>query len=264
MPTNPEVGAVLPTTQIDTRIVMGMPVTITIIDPDATTDDLNDLYAFFADVEGQFSTYRADSELSRLNDGRLSWGDASASMRAMRDRADETKRQTAGHFDAWRNGRCDLAGVVKGWAIATAAQRLRDRGRHNFCVNAGGDIQTAGYGPTGNAWRIGIRNPAVPTEIVQVVALSGQGIATSGTYERGAHIYHPVTPDVDDDRLVSVSVIGANVYDADRFATGAFAMGRHGIGFIQSLDGFEGYAIYASGRAQGTGGFRAWVVGPPE
>lgn len=243
-----------------TRIQMGMPITIEVIGPDAIQGDINDAFAYLREVEARFSTYLPDSEMARLNHGLVTYDTASPDMRDMLDRAEDTRRQTGGHFNAWHEGRCDLAGVVKGWAIKAVADRLAARGHHDYLVNAGGDIQTAGGNTNGEAWRIGIRNPADVTQVVKVVHLSGEGIATSGTYERGDHIYRPVPVAPDDDPLVAITIVGPSVYDADRFATAAFAMGAHGIAFVQSLEGFEGYAIHASGTARYTAGFRRYLV----
>ncbi len=60
--------------------------------------------------------------------------------------------------------------------------------------------------------------------------------------------------------IVSLTVVGPNVYEADRFATAAFAMGKKGIYFIEQLPGFEGYMIDASARATFTSGFERYVL----
>jgi thiamine biosynthesis lipoprotein len=59
---------------------------------------------------------------------------------------------------------------------------------------------------------------------------------------------------------MSLTVIGPNVCDADRFATGAFAMGEAGIRFIEGLPGFEGYMIDAHGVATYTSGFERFTL----
>ncbi|MER9313470.1 FAD:protein FMN transferase [Mesorhizobium australicum] len=86
---------------------------------------------------------------------------------------------------------------------------------------------------------------------------SGRGVATSGTYVRGQHIYNPhgIGGWIQD--IVSLTVIGADVLEADRFATAAFAMGRDGILFIEQAPGLEGYLVDANGRATPTTGFGA-------
>jgi thiamine biosynthesis lipoprotein len=85
--------------------------------------------------------------------------------------------------------------------------------------------------------------------------LSNCGIATSGTYERGQHIYNPITKKTEISDIVSLTVIGPNVFEADKFSTPAFAMGKVGIEFIESLPGFDGYMIDKDGIATMTSGF---------
>jgi thiamine biosynthesis lipoprotein len=85
-------------------------------------------------------------------------------------------------------------------------------------------------------------------------------VATSGTYERGKHIYNPKTGKTAESDIASISIIGPNVYEADRFATAAFAMGREGINFIASLLGFEGMMIDNDGVATMTDGFEKYAI----
>src|SRR4029078_5463526 len=109
-----------------------------------------------------------------------------------------------------------------------AAALLKEKGFANFYVDAGGDILSQGFNKENKKWRIGIKNPFDIREIVKVLKITNQGIATSGNYERGEHIYNPITGKIQNE-IVSLTVIGPNVYEADRFATAAFAMGKKGI-----------------------------------
>jgi thiamine biosynthesis lipoprotein len=117
-----------------------------------------------------------------------------------------------------------------------------------------------GTNAEGKEWSVGIRNPFNIQEIVKVVYPRGEGIATSGSYIRGDHIYNPHKPEEKIKEIVSITVIGPDVLEADRFATAAFAMGRQGIEFIEQLKGFEGYAINAEGIATMTNGFGAYTI----
>ena len=172
---------------------------------------------------------------------------------------EQTRQETDGYFDIQRDGMIDPSGIVKGWAIQQAAHLLQAQGFQHFYIDAGGDIQVAGT-KDGRPWRVGIRNPFNRNEHVKILALTDQGVATSGTAIRGQHIYNPhdrETPILD---VMSITVIGPNVYEADRFATAAFAMGTRGIRFIATLAGFEGYMIDAQGRATFTSGLHKFVV----
>jgi thiamine biosynthesis lipoprotein len=88
----------------------------------------------------------------------------------------------------------------------------------------------------------------------------GMGVATSGTYVRGQHIYNPKILGPLETDILSLTVIGPNIYEADRFATAAFAMGREGIVFIERRDGLEGYMIDLNGQATLTSGFERYVT----
>ena len=174
--------------------------------------------------------------------------------------AERTKKDTNGYFDIRHpDGSLDPSGVVKGWAILEVAKLLSARGAHDFMVDAAGDIATSGVNEEGKEWTIGIRSPFDQETVVKVVHPRGKGIATSGSYIRGAHIYNPHDPSRSLDEVVSLTVIGPDVLEADRYATAAFAMGKEGISFIATLPGFEGYAVDTHGTATMTPGFPAYA-----
>ncbi len=239
---------------------MGMPVTVEVIDESATPDLLDAAFDYFEYVDRTFSTYRDDSEISRINRRELRLKDASPDMQTIFALAEQTRLDTDGYFNILHDGIYDPSGVVKGWAIYNAAELLRRGGAQNFFVDAGGDVQVSGRNAEGESWRVGIRNPFEPVEIVKAVSLTDCGIATSGTYIRGNHIYNP-RDDADPlAEIVSLTIIGPDVCEADRFATAAFAMGRQGVFFVESLPGFEGYMIDRDGRATFTTGFQRYVL----
>jgi thiamine biosynthesis lipoprotein len=175
--------------------------------------------------------------------------------------AAQTRSETRGYFEIRRpDGRLDLSGIVKGWAIRNTARFIKAAGVQNFFVDAGGDIQAVGQNAEGEDWKIGIRNPFNEQEIIKVVAPRGRGVATSGTYARGQHIYDPHRPLRPITDIVSLTVIGPDVLEADRFATAAFAMGAAGIHFIEARSRLEGYVVDMNGIAMQTSGFRAFVT----
>jgi thiamine biosynthesis lipoprotein len=240
------------------RDIMGMPAAVELADKHATRGDAEAVFAYFDEVDRRFSTYRDDSEISSINRGELAVGQASGEMREILRLAEETKRETNGFFDIKDpRGHLDPSGLVKGWAIREAARLLERRGLHNFYVDVGGDVEVRGLNAEGKPWQVGIRNPLKRDEIVKVLALSNCGIATSGAYLRGAHIYDPHAKKAAVSSVASVTVIGTDVYEADRFATAAYAMGEHGIAFIASRHELEGYAIDTHGIATFTPGFAA-------
>jgi thiamine biosynthesis lipoprotein len=244
----------------ETRLMMGMPITVAVVDP-RTPDTIEAVFSYLDKVDRRFSTYRDDSEVAAINAGRLSSADYSDEMREVLTLAERTRAETAGYFDIHRkNGGIDPSGVVKGWAIRNAAEIVSRSGARRYFIDAGGDIQSHGTNAEGGAWRVGIRNPFNHDEIIKVVRPDGHGVATSGTYVRGQHIYDPHRPGATIDDLVSMTVIGRDVLEADRFATAAFAMGATGIGFIEGIPDLEGYAVWRNRTATMTSGFQRFVI----
>lgn len=238
---------------------MGMPITVEVVDAAATQELIDQVYAFLQYVDETFSTYKSGSEISRLNRGEIDEHEASADMRMMLELAEKTKEETGGFFDIRHGDQLDPSGIVKGWAIEEAGRILRQAGMNNYYVEAGGDIIVSGRNAEGQPWTVGIRNPFDVREIVKVLAVDQHGVATSGTYERGQHIYNPHQPGQQLKEIVSLTVVGPNILDADRYATAAFAMGREGVHFIERLPGFEAYSIDRDGQATMTTRFTDYV-----
>ncbi|MCL4486700.1 MAG: FAD:protein FMN transferase [Chloroflexi bacterium] len=239
---------------------MGMPVTVETSDPSDSAAWIEAVFSYFEYVDAKFSPYKENSEISRINRREIPLDRASEDMRTVLALAEQTRQETNGYFDIAHGGMLDPSGIVKGWAIYNAASILSAAGCRDYYVDAGGDIQTAGKNSRGDIWRVGIRNPFNSNEIVKVLSIGDRGVATSGTYVRGQHIYDPRRPDAPIVDVVSLTVIGPDIYDADRFATAAFAMGRRGIEFIERLAGFEGYQIDRDRQATLTSGFERYVT----
>src|SRR5215469_18198859 len=244
----------------ETRIIMGMPISLGVLDTQVRPHDLDAVFAEFSAADDQFSPFKDRSEISRLNRGEINEEDLTPRMREILALCETAKQKTDGYFDIIRpDGTIDLCGMVKGWAIKNAALQLAGMGFSNFCVAAGGDIQCHGLNDEGEEWTVGIRSPFTRDEVVKVLQPKGHGVATSGNYIRGDHIYNPHTARYGSDNIVSLTVIGPDVLEADRYATAAFAMGREGIYFIERTPGVEGYEIDSQGVARMTSGLKAYL-----
>jgi thiamine biosynthesis lipoprotein len=187
---------------------------------------LPDVVAWLHAMDATFSTYRADSEITRINDGRLPLPAASAEMREVLAAAERLRLETDGYFDVRPDGgRLDPSGYVKGWATQRAADMLGAAGSVNHCVNGGGDVVCAGRPMAGRGWRIGVADPFRRDALLTVLEASGPiAVATSGLAERGAHILDPHTGSAARE-IASVSVLAADLITADVYATAAAAMG---------------------------------------
>ncbi len=240
---------------------MGMPITVEITDQNTNKKEIDKIFNYFKSVDRRFSTYKEKSEISLINKDLIKKEDFSSDMREIFSLSEETNKLTFGYFNIKTpSGIYDPSGIVKGWAIYKASCILKKDGFKNFYVDAGGDIQTSGKNSVGKKWRVGIRNPTNIDEIIKILELSGEGVATSGTYIRGDHIYNPNNTDCNIKNIISLTVIGPNIYEADRFATAAYAMGIKGINFIEQLEGFEGYIINNNSIAVLTSGFEKYIL----
>lgn len=242
-------------------LIMGMPITVEVVDVNATQKFFDKVFAYFSAIDERFSTYKPSSEISRINAGKIVAADYSPEMQEVLALCKETTLLTSGFFDIInREGNIDPSGLVKGWAIRNSAALIDRAGYTNFYVEAGGDIAVRGDNADHEPWRVGIRNPFDPRCIVKVIGVSNVGVATSGTYLRGQHVYNPFQKQAALTDIVSMTVVGPDVYEADRFATAAFAMGAEGINFIARLSGFDGYMINAQGIETMTPGFAQYVI----
>jgi len=236
-----------------------MPITIEIADTVGRDDVFSSVFTYFAHVDALFNTFDPKSEISRINILHIHRSEWSEEIREVYDLCVRTKAETNGYFDHISHGSINPLGIVKGWAIKKGSELLLEHGYKNFYIEAGGDIQVHGMNYEGTPWITGIRNPFNRLENVKLLSLTNCGIATSGSYIRGNHIYDPYNRNMPISDIVSMSVIGPDVLEADRFATATFAMGKEGILFVEKTKGLEGYMIDRHGTATYTSGFEKYV-----
>ncbi|MDE3191643.1 MAG: FAD:protein FMN transferase [Acidobacteriota bacterium] len=224
--------------------IMGMPIVVEVRDGEVPED----VFDWFRRVDEVFSTFKDGSEVSRIRRHELALDDASDEVRGVYARCAELREETAGFFDVAAVG-LDPSGYVKGWAVDGAAGILDRTGAEDYAINAGGDIRTRGH------WRIGIQHPLEPQAVSHVLEADDLAVATSGAYERGAHVRDPHSEHAPAG-ILSVTITGPELGTADAYATAAFAMGGHRApNWIARLDGYEGMAILSDGRVLSTPGF---------
>ncbi|MBG0560106.1 FAD:protein FMN transferase [Actinoplanes aureus] len=232
---------------------MGTVVSIELAD-DLPASSLADLVAstcaWLHEVDARFSTYKDDSEVCRFRRGEIAFDDCSPDLRLVLNRCAELWMDTDGYFDAYAGGPLDPSGYVKGWSVEVASQRLALAGSRRHYIGAGGDIRMRGSGPGGRPWRVGVRHPWEADKFSWVLSLTDGAVATSGTYERGAHVFNPRTG-TPASGLRSVTVVGPDLALADAYATAALAMGEAGLTWLAKrvADGYESAAVTDDGRA---------------
>jgi len=129
----------------------------------------------------------------------------------------------------------DLGGIAKGYSADRAIAVLAAQGIDQALVRLGGDISTLGGKSDNQAWRVGVKNPNALSEILKVISLRNQTVATSGNYEQyflsHGQIYHhlldPTLGKPPSGNFRSVTVIGDNCRDTDALATGLFFLSHN-------------------------------------
>jgi thiamine biosynthesis lipoprotein len=236
---------------------MGTAVTFDVRGGPPPTEAIGAAVAWLHEIDDEFSTYRPDSAVCRIDRGELLANAAGDRVRWIIARCERLRAETGGYFDAYASGRFDPSALVKGWAVQRAADGLRAAGIDRFCINAGGDVVAHGRPADDHAWRVGIRHPHDAQALAAVVQADGElAVATSGLYERGEHIVDP-SSGAAPAGVLSVTVVGRDLGTADAYATAAFAMGAEGPGWTLGLDGYESMTILADETVLTTPGFPA-------
>lgn len=230
---------------------MGLPISIDVRRP---ADDalavraLDRAFAVLRAADTRFSHHLPDSEVSRLRRGELALDAVSAEMAEVLAIAEQARVDSDGVFDVHTpDGVLDTDGVVKGWAAQRAADVLVSAGLRDFCLNAGGDVVTRGEPEPGRAWDVAVRDPRDPQAVLAVLALRDGAVATSGTYERGNHVWDGRTGSRDL-ALVAATVVAGDLTTADVQATTVLAMGPDGVDWAVRHGASTVIAVTADGQ----------------
>jgi FAD:protein FMN transferase len=238
---------------------MGIPIGIDVRDRAVDPTALDGAFAALRHADATYSTYTPHSAISRLDAGTLRLANAAAEVREVLARCERLRLRTDGWFDVRATGRLDPSGFVKGMALEAAVAALAEAGVRNACAHAGGDVIVRGERAADAAWRIGIRHPRRRDRVAAVLASRHLAVATSGAYERGAHIVDPHTGAAPRG-VLSVTVVGPDLGTADAYATAAFAMGLGGPAWTATLHGYDAMTILADGRVLSTAGMERYRV----
>lgn len=221
---------------------------------------VEDVKSFVYGVDEDFSTYKDGSFVSRLRRGEILIEQCPTDVQKVWQLCLVARDLTGGAFDPWASvGGFDPSGYVKGWAADRVAAILLDAGCENVQVNAAGDLTLRGgviekgvVGP----WKIGVVNPDNRQEVLRIFEITDGAIATSGAYERGAHIFDPHTGTIAIGAK-SATVLGPDGGLTDALATALMVSGEAGAGWF-GLPELAQYSAWVIDRHSGG----AWGVGP--
>jgi thiamine biosynthesis lipoprotein len=242
--------------------IMGTAISVDLRSDRVPATVVDAVFAHLRDIDARFSTYRVDSEISRLARGELEEADCRPDVRHVLAACDHLAVTSGGAFDARHQGAIgglDPSAFVKGWAVEEAAWILDDAGAADYIVNAGGDVIARGYAAPDRRWRVGIRHPHEAHRVAAVLSVSDRAVATSGTYERGEHILDPRTgrPATG---LRSMTVVGPRLGHVDAYATTAFVMGLDGLRWVAEHPDHDALAITNDDRVVRTSGMDRYLV----
>jgi FAD:protein FMN transferase len=196
----------------------------------------------------RFSHYRADSDISRWTAGDDVSDAAAADIEHVLRECGRLHRDSAGVFRA-RNPHThalDTAGYVKGYAIGRAADGLRGHGLRSFSVGVGGDAAFAGSPDEDRPWQVAVQDPGRRFGVVAVIPVVDGAVATSGTQERGDHIWLGDRP-TQMTGLQSFTVVGPDIAEADAYATIGFAMGESGMAWVRAHEDYRSLVVRTDG-----------------
>jgi FAD:protein FMN transferase len=217
-----------------------------------------------------FSTYKPNSPVSRLARGETTLADCPPVVAKVWDDCETWEKITGGWFNAFTPQHTfDPSGLVKTWAARGGAQYLEENGIIDFTLNAGGDIYLTDAVSVDLDWRVAVHKPvAIKSEsagVLTVVDLKGtpfRAVCTSGSAERGEHIWDPKAPGKEAARsLAQVTVVARDLVQADVWATAAFAQGPRAVRQLNDFnakhpdDKVQLLIVYPDGDLDATEGF---------
>lgn len=234
---------------------MGMAVSVDIRGRDTHPAAVDAVVEWLHWVDRTFSTYKPDSAISSIRRGELLVEEAPPAVIEVLERCEGLRRRTDGYFDAFATGSFDPSGYVKGWAVDVASDILVERGAADHAINAGGDLRLRGSPRDDEHWNIAVTHPLVSDAACAVLVVGEGAVATSGTAERGGHVFDPHTgqPALD---LASVTLVGADLATTDALATAALARGLAAPDWLAVLPGIEALVVDATGMVWSTSGLK--------
>ncbi len=154
----------------------------------------------------------------------------------------------------------DTGGILKGYAVDLSMERIKELGITDALINGGGNIRVIGKNVNGETWKIGVQNPRVSGEIIGVLSLDNEAVATSGDYQRyfyykNVRYHHIIDPSTGKParKAISATVICPDAVTADAYSTAVFVMGKEkGLKFLNK-ENLQGIIIDENGAVMTEG-----------
>ncbi len=121
----------------------------------------------------------------------------------------------------------DLGGFVKEYAVDRAALIVKKAKIESALINFGGDIFAIGKHPSGEKFKIGIKDPNNPAQIAKYAQIEDEALATSASYERFEKIENKKISHIinkgKSSRYKSVTVIAKSCLESGVYSTALMA-----------------------------------------
>ena len=214
-------------------------------------------------IDMVFSTYKEDSEISKINycrttaecDGYLLMKNTPSAKEfkylfEIGEKIYEDSNQAfypvdvaLGHMNMpGSQSPIDFSAIGKGYAVDKIAKLLAGNGIFNYFIDIGGELSVNGT-KFGELWTWGVNNPFdLNSGAYRAFSApqNGISIATSGEYRNPGHIWNG-SGDVGKRDAISVTVIGDNTTEADAWATAMYVLGiEEGLEIAEK----EGLAVF--------------------
>ena len=214
-------------------------------------------------IDMVFSTYKEDSEISKINycrttaecDGYLLMENTPSAKEfkylfEIGEKIYEDSNQAfypvdvaLGHMNMpGSQSPIDFSAIGKGYAVDKIAKLLASNGIFNYFIDIGGELSVNGT-KFGELWTWGVNNPFdLNSGAYRAFSApqNGISIATSGEYRNPGHIWNG-SGDVGKRDAISVTVIGDNTTEADAWATAMYVLGiEEGLEIAEK----EGLAVF--------------------
>ncbi len=237
--------------------IVDVDISSSLVSEEVLNQGMQQVIDFCKQVDADFSTYIATSWVTRLRTNQVEIVDCPPLVQEVWELCLQAKHLSDGAFDPWAvEGGFDPSGLVKGWAADKCADMLVTLGIEHVQVNAAGDLSVRGgfFDGAVKPWKIGVVNPDDRTEVVETFEITDGAIATSGTYERGAHINDPYTGLIAIG-AASATVVGPLGWLCDGLATALIVTGEDGAKYFAQPE-LESYEVFVIGRHESS----AWSI----
>lgn len=165
----------------------------------------------------------------------------------------------------------DLGGVAKLPILQAGLDVVARHGVPAALVNGGGDVLVRGR-PASGPWRIGVRDPATPAQLLGVLPLEDDAVvASSGDYERcvvrdGRRYHHVLDPATGypTEQVHGVSLVGRRVDEVNGRGAAAMVLGPgRGAAMLAATPSAQALLVRAGGGVWMTPALQARLLPPP-